>query len=125
MGRTLGQSVDAYNSAVGSLERQVLPGARKFTELGLRPGREIEELPAIEKLAREPRNGDDAPAAWVATVTDDATAVATPAVAADVSSGAPPGSLEYFAVLFASAARAQLTCTPSMRSRPRSAAARH
>ena len=62
MGRTLGQSVDAYNSAVGSLERQVLPGARKFTELGLRPGREIEELPAIEKLAREPR-GDEAPAA--------------------------------------------------------------
>jgi phytoene synthase len=42
---------------------------------------------------------------WVATVTDDATAVATPAVAADVSSGAPAGSLEYFAVLFASAAR--------------------
>jgi DNA recombination protein RmuC len=62
MGRTLGQSVDAYNSAVGSLERQVLPGARKFTELGLRPGRELEELPVIEKLAREPRNGDDAPA---------------------------------------------------------------
>jgi DNA recombination protein RmuC len=60
MGRTLGQSVDAYNSAVGSLERQVLPGARKFTELGLRPGREIEELPPIEKLAREPRTGDDA-----------------------------------------------------------------
>jgi hypothetical protein len=28
---------------VGSLERQVLPGARKFTELGLRPGRELEE----------------------------------------------------------------------------------
>ena len=41
---------------------------------------------------------------WVATVTHDAT-VATPAVAADVSSGAPAGSLEYFAVLFASAAR--------------------
>jgi DNA recombination protein RmuC len=60
MGRTLGQSVDAYNSAVGSLERQVLPGARKFTELGLRPGRELEELPPIEKLAREPRTGDDA-----------------------------------------------------------------
>jgi DNA recombination protein RmuC len=58
IGRSLGQSVDAYNSAVGSLERQVLPGARKFTELGLRPGREIEELLPIEKLAREPRPGD-------------------------------------------------------------------
>jgi len=55
VGRSLGQSVDAYNSAVGSLERQVLPGARKFTELGLRPEKEIEELAPVEKLAREPR----------------------------------------------------------------------
>jgi len=55
IGRALGQSVDAYNSAVGSLERQVLPGARKFTELGLRPGKEIEEMVPVEKLAREPR----------------------------------------------------------------------
>ncbi len=55
VGRSLGQSVDAYNSAVGSLERQVLPGARKFTELGLRPEREIEEIAPIEKLARVPR----------------------------------------------------------------------
>jgi DNA recombination protein RmuC len=53
VGRTLGQSVEAYNAAVGSLERQVLPGARKFTELGLRPAKEIEELAPIEKLARE------------------------------------------------------------------------
>jgi DNA recombination protein RmuC len=52
VGRTLGQSVEAYNAAVGSLERQVLPGARKFTELGMRPAREIEELSPIEKLAR-------------------------------------------------------------------------
>ncbi len=52
VGRTLGQSVEAYNAAVGSLERQVLPGARKFTELGLRPAKEIEELTPIDKLAR-------------------------------------------------------------------------
>jgi DNA recombination protein RmuC len=52
VGRTLGQSVEAYNAAVGSLERQVLPGARKFTELGLRPAREIEDLSPIDKLAR-------------------------------------------------------------------------
>jgi len=65
VGRALGQSVDAYNSAVGSLERQVLPGARKFTELGLRPGKEIEEIAPVEKLAREPRpaeaDADDEP----------------------------------------------------------------
>ena len=58
VGRTLGQSVEADNSAVGSLEHQVLPGARKFTELGLRPGREIEEIAPVEKLAREPRLAD-------------------------------------------------------------------
>jgi DNA recombination protein RmuC len=52
LGRNLGSSVDAFNSAVGSLERQVLPGARKFTELGVRPDREIEVLEPIEKLAR-------------------------------------------------------------------------
>jgi DNA recombination protein RmuC len=52
MGRALGQGVEAYNAAVGSLERQVLPGARKFTELGLRPARELEEVPQVEKLAR-------------------------------------------------------------------------
>lgn len=58
IGRSLGLSVDAYNSAVGSLERQVLPGARKFTELGLRPEREIEEIAPVEKLARVPRAGE-------------------------------------------------------------------
>ncbi len=55
IGRALGQGVDAYNSAVGSLERQVLPGARKFTELGLRPPRDIEELSPVDKLTRDVR----------------------------------------------------------------------
>ncbi len=58
IGKSLGQSVEAYNAAVGSLERQVLPGARKFTELGLRPEREIEEIAPIENLARELRAVD-------------------------------------------------------------------
>jgi DNA recombination protein RmuC len=53
VGRNLGQSVDAYNSAIGSLERQVLPGARKFTELGVRPDKEIEALEPIDKLTRD------------------------------------------------------------------------
>jgi DNA recombination protein RmuC len=52
VGKTLGQGVEAYNSAVGSLERQVLPGARRFTELGLRPARELEEVSPVDKLAR-------------------------------------------------------------------------
>jgi DNA recombination protein RmuC len=61
VGRALGQGVESYNNAVGSLERQVLPGARKFTELGLRPSREIPEPAAVDKLARDLRedDGDD------------------------------------------------------------------
>ncbi|HEY4366048.1 MAG TPA: DNA recombination protein RmuC [Steroidobacteraceae bacterium] len=58
LGRNLGTSVDSFNSAVGSLERQVLPGARKFTELGVRPDREIEALDPIDKLVREPQEPD-------------------------------------------------------------------
>jgi DNA recombination protein RmuC len=61
IGRSLNASTDAYNSAVGSLERQVLPGARKFTELGLAPGRDIEELAPVETLARPPRGSDGDP----------------------------------------------------------------
>jgi len=52
LGRNLSGSVDAFNASVGSLERQVLPGARKFTELGVRPDKLIEPVEAVEKLAR-------------------------------------------------------------------------
>src|SRR5690606_2753998 len=55
LGRSLGTTIEAFNSAVGSLERQVLPGARKFTELGVRPDREIETLEPIDRVAREPQ----------------------------------------------------------------------
>ncbi len=61
LGRNLGQSVDAYNSAVGSLERQVLPGARKFTELGVRPDRTIEESEPVDKLVRDLPLAQDTP----------------------------------------------------------------
>jgi DNA recombination protein RmuC len=59
LGRNLATSVETFNSAVGSLERQVLPGARKFTELGVRPDREIESLEPVDKLAREPQWSED------------------------------------------------------------------
>ena len=53
VGRSLGSSVDAYNKAVGSLERSVLPGARRFTEMGISSGKkEIESLEPMEQGVR-------------------------------------------------------------------------
>lgn len=48
MGSALESSLRAFNAAVGSLERSVLPGARKFTELGVRSEKPIEELAELE-----------------------------------------------------------------------------
>ncbi len=59
LGRQLGSSVEAYNSAVGSLERQVLPGARKFIEMGINAPREMPELDPIEKTARQLQSPQD------------------------------------------------------------------
>lgn len=55
LSRNLTGSVEAFNAAMGSLERQVLPGARKFTELGIRPDKELESPDPIEVLARTPQ----------------------------------------------------------------------
>jgi DNA recombination protein RmuC len=52
MGRNLGQSVDAYNKAVGSLELRVLPAARRFKEMGAAGGDEIDTLEIVDKVAR-------------------------------------------------------------------------
>ncbi|MEQ9562535.1 MAG: DNA recombination protein RmuC, partial [Woeseiaceae bacterium] len=53
LGRQLGSSVESYNRAVGSLERKVLPGARKFVELGIRPKKIMEQTEVLESLPRE------------------------------------------------------------------------
>jgi DNA recombination protein RmuC len=53
LGRQLGSSVEHYNRAIGSLERKVLPGARKFVELGIRPKKIMEPTEALESLPRE------------------------------------------------------------------------
>jgi DNA recombination protein RmuC len=53
-GRLLSGAVDAYNSAVGSLERQVLPSARRFTELGAATGEQIPNAEPIEQPVRSP-----------------------------------------------------------------------
>jgi DNA recombination protein RmuC len=52
LGKALGDGVRAFNSAVGSLERRVLPSARRFTELGVQPR---EPLPALKTIDEAPR----------------------------------------------------------------------
>jgi len=53
VGQNLGRSVDSYNQAVGSLERQVLPQTRKFVELGAGSGKDLAELTPVDKSVRE------------------------------------------------------------------------
>jgi DNA recombination protein RmuC len=59
VGRQLASSVENYNRAVGSLERNVLPGARKFVELGVHPKKEMETLETIESVPRTMIEGND------------------------------------------------------------------
>ena len=42
-----------YNKAIGSLERQVLPNARKFPELGVQTKEEIPLIDEIDKKTRD------------------------------------------------------------------------
>jgi len=53
-GRSLSGAVDSYNKAVGSLERNVFPQARRFHELGVVGGanKEMPELEPIDGAAR-------------------------------------------------------------------------
>lgn len=53
VGRSLGQSVNAYNSAVASLETRVLPSTRKFEALGVVP--ENSDLSSPKGVELDPR----------------------------------------------------------------------
>ena len=59
VGRQLASSVENYNKAVGSLERSVLPGARKFTELGVHGKKDIEHLETLDPVPRTMIEGND------------------------------------------------------------------
>jgi len=59
VGRQLASSVENYNKAVGSLERSVLPGARKFTELGVHGSKDLEKLESLEPVPRTMIEGND------------------------------------------------------------------
>lgn len=56
LGKTLDNSIENYNNTVGSLERSVLPGARKLAELGIENKKTIETLEPIDKTARKMDN---------------------------------------------------------------------
>jgi DNA recombination protein RmuC len=53
VGQRLSAAVDAYNAAVGSLERQVMPQARRFPELGVTADAPLPILEPVEQLARK------------------------------------------------------------------------
>lgn len=59
LGLSLNNSVDHYNKALGSLERSVLPGARRFTDLGIQGDKAIPETEIVDKVARKPVDRDD------------------------------------------------------------------
>jgi DNA recombination protein RmuC len=75
VGQRLGAAIEAYNSAVGSLERQVMPQARRFPELGVTPDAPLAQLEQIDLFPRkvgaassaEP-NGESAPGEPAAAV---------------------------------------------------------
>ena len=52
IGKNLERSNKAYNDAVGSLERSVLPGARKFKDMGINASNDLTELKPVETALR-------------------------------------------------------------------------
>ena len=52
LGKHLDTSVEQYNKAMGSLDRQVLSGARKFTELGIEKKKPIPKLKIVETTTK-------------------------------------------------------------------------
>ena len=65
VGQRLGAAVEAYNSAVGSLERQVMPQARKFPELGVTPDAPLAPLEQIDLIPRTLSTGSGAEASLI------------------------------------------------------------
>lgn len=55
LGSKLNGAVADYNQTIGSFERRVLPSARKFTEHGITPKKELQELAPVEVSAQPPQ----------------------------------------------------------------------
>lgn len=55
LGKSLDSSVSHYNKAVGSFDTRVMPGAKKFTEMGIQ---DKKELPRAEQIEKQPRQSE-------------------------------------------------------------------
>jgi DNA recombination protein RmuC len=54
VGNSLGKAVEAYNASIGSFERNVMPKARRFPELGITSDAPLPPIDPIEELVRKP-----------------------------------------------------------------------
>ena len=52
LGKHLGQSVQSYNRAVGSLESRVLPATRRFREMGISSKGKLREMKKVDRFPR-------------------------------------------------------------------------
>ena len=59
LGRNLDNSVDAFNKAVASYDSRVLPGARKFTELGISTKKKPPKVEQVEHMTRRIESRED------------------------------------------------------------------
>ena len=59
LGRSLDSSVASYNKAVASYDSRVLPGARKFTELGISTKKQPPKVEQVEHMARRVESRED------------------------------------------------------------------
>jgi DNA recombination protein RmuC len=59
LGRSLDSSVESFNRAVGSFDTRVLPGARRFVELGINTRRQVPEPDQIEHGTRRVESRED------------------------------------------------------------------
>ena len=59
LGRSLDSSVESFNKAVGSFDTRVLPGARRFVELGIDTRKQVPEPDQIEHGTRRVESRED------------------------------------------------------------------
>lgn len=62
-GRHLNTAIESFNRSVGSLERQVIPGARRFEELGIKSKKKLRppvQLATAVRQIQEPASGGEA-----------------------------------------------------------------